>query len=50
MRSFSRFFGRAPNEELVKNKLDLLTARLTVYESILGKSKYLGGDVGDLLF
>ena len=39
--------GLTTNEELVKEKLATLEAKLDVYETILSKQKYLAGDVSN---
>lgn len=40
-----RMFGVKTDEEAVKAPLATLNAKLDVYEKILGKQKYLAGDV-----
>ncbi len=37
--------GLAANEALVSDRLALLTMRLAGYEAILGKQKYIAGNV-----
>ncbi|KAL4068711.1 glutathione S-transferase [Scleroderma yunnanense] len=41
---FKKFRGLEPNEAVVKERLDMLNAKLDAYDVILGKQKYLAGD------
>ncbi|KAH9977474.1 glutathione S-transferase [Russula compacta] len=44
-RVFKQLSGQTPNEERVKELISLLEAKLDGYEAILGKQKYLAGDI-----
>ncbi|CAL1708529.1 unnamed protein product [Somion occarium] len=41
---FKQFRGLTADEAVVKQNLEILTAKLDAYDRILSKSKYLGGD------
>jgi hypothetical protein len=41
-----KFYGGEPDEKLVEELLGKLEGKLDGYETILGKQKYLAGDVG----
>ena len=48
LRCSIRMHGVATNEANLQKHLTALNAKLDAYEVILGKSKYLGGDVSAL--
>jgi glutathione S-transferase len=45
-RVFKQYRGQTADEERVKQLIPQLESKLDVYETILGKQKYLAGDVG----
>jgi glutathione S-transferase len=49
-KNFPRRQGLKPNEERVSELLGLLQSKMDVYNVILGKQKYLAGDVRRLFF
>ncbi|KAG7091771.1 hypothetical protein E1B28_008174 [Marasmius oreades] len=42
---FTPYYGKKPDEEKIKGLIESLEQNMKIYESILGKQKYLGGDV-----
>lgn len=48
--SHNRFFGESGNKDLFNSHIESLAAKLDAYDAILGKQKYIAGDVSFFLF